>query len=134
MDGYNASAPQEMSDTRRLLERRRAQLAGAMSEDMVGNFDADPIGTLSKLSDPDLRQMALDYVNAKAVYDGMIQWVRDDIDERIALSDAMVDRRVHKQSGQIQTVTTVDGREVYLVDGEVQMYEDGSPIAGGVDV
>lgn len=131
MDGYSATAPQEMNDAKRMLDLQRQRLASALSEDVVHDFDADPIGALSRTHDPDTRRIAADYVNAKAVYDGMIQRVRDDIDGRIAQSDAMIDGRVNRTTGMIQPATMrSDGKEtqVYVVDGELAMFEDGSGV------
>lgn len=122
---------QEMGDAKRMLDLQRQRLASALSEDVVHDFDTDPIGALSRTHDPDTRLIAADYVNAKAVYDGMIQRVRDDIDGRIAQSDAMIDGRVNRTTGMIQPATMrSDGKEtqVYVVDGELAMFEDGSGI------
>lgn len=123
--------PQEMNDAKRMLDLQRQRLASALSEDVVHDFDTDPIGALSRTADPDTRLIAADYVNAKAVYDGMIQRVRDDIDGRIAQSDAMIDGRVNRTTGMIHPATMrSDGKEtqVYVVDGEIAMFEDGSGI------
>ncbi len=129
MDGYSATTPQEMNDARIMLERQRKRLASALSEDDIHEFDADPIGSLSGTSDPDLRRIAADYVNAKAVYDGMIQRVRDDIDSRVEQSEAMIDSRVNRETGMIQPATMkVDDRKVYIVNGTVSMYDDGTGV------
>ncbi len=129
MDGYAATTPQEMNDAKRMLDLQRQRLASALSDDMVQEYDADPIGALSRTADPELRRIAADYVNAKQVYDGMIQRVRDDMDGRIAQSDAMIDSRVNRETGMIQPATMkIDDRAVYIVNGTVSMYEDGTGV------
>ncbi|WP_301904160.1 LPD38 domain-containing protein [uncultured Duncaniella sp.] len=129
MDGYTATTPQEMNDAKRMLDLQRQRLASSLSEDVVPEFDADPIGALSRTHDSELRRIAADYVNAKQVYDGMIQRVRDDIDGRIAQSDAMIDSRVNRETGMIQPATLkLDDRQVYIVNGTVSMYEDGTGV------
>lgn len=131
MDGYSAETPQEMNDAKRMLALQRQRLASSLSEDVIPEFDADPIGALSRTHDSELRRIASDYVNAKQVYEGMIQRVRDDIDGRIAQSDAMIDSRVNHQTGMIQPATMkIDDRKVYIVNGTVSMYDDGS----GIDI
>ncbi len=131
MDGYTATTPQEMNDAKRMLDLQRQRLASSLSDDMVEEYDADPIGALSRTIDPELRRIAADYVNAKQVYDGMIQRVRDDVDARIAQSDAMIDSRVNRETGMIQPATLkLDDRQVYIVNGTVSMFEDGT----GVDI
>ena len=133
MDGYSASSPQEMNDAKKMLDLQRQRLASALSEDLVQDFDNDPIGALSITHDPELRRIASDYVNAKMVYDGMIQRVRDDIDGRIARSDAMIDSRINRETGMLQPATvrdvdSSDGRRVYIVNGSVAMYDDGTGV------
>ena len=126
-----AGEPEAMRDARMYLELQRGRVVSALSEDMVREFDADPIGALSCVREPELRRIVADYVNAKQVYDGMIQRVRDDIDGRIAQSDAAIDARVNRDSGKIEPATMrIDDREVYVVSGRVAMFDDGS----GVDV
>ena len=133
MDGYSASTPQEMNDAKKMLDLQRGRLASALSEDLVQDFDNDPIGALSVTHDPELRVIAADYVNAKMVYDGMIQRVRDDIDGRIARSDAMIDSRINRETGMLQPATvrdvdSSDGRRVYIVNGSVAKYDDGTGV------
>ncbi|MCM1356412.1 MAG: strawberry notch C-terminal domain-containing protein [Staphylococcus sp.] len=129
MDGYTATTPQEMNDAKRMLDLQRQRLASSLSDDVVPEFDADPIGALSRTHDPELKRIAADYVNAKQVYDGMIQRVRDDIDGRIAQSDTMIDSRVNRETGMIQPATLkLDNRQVYIVNGTVSMYEDDAGI------
>lgn len=129
MDGYSATTPQEMNDAKRMLDLQRQRLASSLSDDMVQEYDADPIGALSRTTDPELRRIAADYVNAKQVYDGMIQRVRDDLDGRIAQSDAMIDSRVNRETGMIQPATMkIDDRPIYIVNGTVSMYEDGTGV------
>ena len=129
MDGYTASTPQEMNDAKKMLDLQHGRLASALSEDLVQSFDNDPIGALSVTHDPELRRIASDYVNAKMVYDGMIQRVRDDVDGRIAQSNAMIDSRINRETGMIQPATMkADDRRVYIVNGTVSMFEDGTGV------
>lgn len=125
IDGYSATTPQEMVDARLEMERQRVKLVSSMSEDIADEFDADPLDALARTYDPEIREIASKYVNAKMVYDGMIQRVRDDIDGRIAQSDAMIDGRVNRDTGMIQGATLTDGKEVYVVNGNVAMLDDG---------
>ena len=62
MDGYAATTPQEMNDAKRMLDLQRQRLAASLSDDMVHEYDADPIGALSRTADPELRRIAADYV------------------------------------------------------------------------
>lgn len=126
------SDPQAMNDAKREMERARQKFVNSSSEDFVsGHFDgADAVDNLLNLGpDPELRQQAADYVNAKAVYEGMIQRVRDDVDGRVAQSDAMIESRVNRETGMIQpAVYGPDKKTVYIINGTVAMSDDGSGI------
>lgn len=132
--GYDVSDPEEMNYAKKMLQRQRQRLASSLSEDAIMEFDEDPIKALAKWGyDHSLHEPMADYVNAKMVYDGMIQRVRDDIDGRIARSDAMIDSRINRETGMLQPATvrdvdSSDGRRVYIVNGSVAMYDDGTGI------
>lgn len=131
-DGYEVSTPQEMNDARNAWEYQREQVKSVLSDDEIAGLDSNPVGTMNEMRATglyDTAQMdaALDYVNAKATYDGMIQSVRDDIDEKIAMSDAMINGRVNQASGMIQpAVMGLDDRQVYVVGGTLAVNDDGT--------
>lgn len=134
--GYDVSDPEEMNEAKKMLDlqRQRQRLASSLSEDAIMEFDEDPIKALAKWGyDHSLHEPMADYVNAKMVYDGMIQRVRDDIDGRIARSDAMIDSRINRETGMLQPATvrdvdSSDGRRVYIVNGSVAKYDDGTGV------
>lgn len=132
--GYDVSDPEEMNYAKKMLDLQRQRLASSLSEDAIMEFDEDPIKALAKWGyDHSLHEPMADYVNAKMVYDGMIQRVRDDIDGRIARSDAMIDSRINRETGMLQPATvrdvdSSDGRRVYIVNGSVAMYDDGTGV------
>ena len=132
IDGYNARSEEEMQDARNMYELQRQKAEQALSPEVLAEIDADPIGALQDLvDDSEAGQTAIDYINAKQVYDGMIQRVRDDIDSRIDQSNAMIDSRVNRASGMIQGATMKvqndDGkdRRVYVLDGNLATLPDG---------
>lgn len=131
-DGYNTTTPQEMNDARNAWEYQREQVKSVLSDDEIAGLDSNPAGALNEMRATglyDTAQMdaALDYVNAKATYDGMIQSVRDDIDEKIAMSDAMINGRVNQATGMIQpAVMGLDDRQVYVVGGTLAVNDDGT--------
>ena len=124
--------PEAMRDVGMSVDRERQRLVAATSEEYVAeHFDkGNALDNLAALDmDDELRGIALDYVNAKQVYDGMIQGVRDDIDFRIAQSDAIIDSRVNRETGQIYpAIMKIDNRPVYIVNGKVTMLEDGTGV------
>ena len=132
IDGYNARSEEEMQDARNMYELQRQKAEQALSPEVLAEIDADPIGALQDLvDDSEAGQTAIDYINAKQVYDGMIQRVRDDIDSRIGQSNAMIDSRVNRASGMIQGATMKvqndegKDRRVYVLDGNLATLPDG---------
>ena len=135
MDGYNAQSDVEMQDARSMYELQRQKAEQALPPEQLAVIDEDPMGALQNLGDDQAtNQTIIDYINAKQVYDGMIQRVRDDIDGRIDQSNAMIDSRTNRTTGMIQGATMKvqdeEGNDcrVYVLDGNLAIYEDGTGI------
>ena len=135
MDGYNARSNEEMQDARNMYELQRQKAEQSLASEQIDEIDNDPIGALHNLGgDEAVNRTVIDYINAKQVYDGMLQRVRDDIDGRIDQSNAMIDNRVNRTTGMIQSATLKvqddegNDRRVYVVDGNLATYEDGTGI------
>ena len=139
MNGYNAHSAEEMQDASNMYIMKRGDLAalfGLESASETEDFVGDPLAFAERLlAEGDSRLGAvLDYVNARMVYEGMMQRVRDDIDSRVASAEALVDSRVNRTTGMIEGATlkvqTEDGndRRVYVVGGKLSAYEDGTGI------
>lgn len=135
MDGYNAQSDVEMQDARTMYELQRQKAEQALTPEELDGIDNDPIGALRNLGDDEaINQTVIDYINAKQVYDGMIQRVRDDIDSRIDQSNTMIDSRVNRATGMIQGATLKvqddegNDRKVYVLDGNLVTYDDGTGI------
>ena len=130
-NGYSLEDSQERNDAKNMLDYQRQKAIDALGE--IKGLDEDPITTIQTMREggftPEQIQTAIDYVNAKATYDGMIQRVQDDIDGRIAMSDAMIESRQHHDDGMIHPATMkTDDRKVYVIGGKLVMNEDGSGI------
>ena len=132
--GYEAN-DEQLNDIKNGYEFQRQRLSAIVDDDYLQSFDNAPVNTLvGILSDgnswtDEEKQTAIDYVNAKAAYDGMIHRVQDDIDGRIAMSDAMIESRQHHDDGMIHPATMkTDDRKVYVIGGKLVMNEDGTMI------
>ena len=145
--GYNATEQEDMEDAKNAYDMHRQLVENNFDEwtlsALDGNetdFNGEPYNPLQILGnmayDPvvgnaftdEQRKIAADYLNAKARYDGMLQRVRDDIDSRISASDAAIDQRTNRM-GYIRPATMkLDDRRVYVMDGNLVMYDDGSMI------
>lgn len=135
LDGYNVTSSQEMNDAKNLYEYHRTQVADLADENMFAMIEENPIAALEfvngneQWSDED-KSSVIDYINAKQVYNGMIQRVRDDIDGRVEQSNSMIDARVNRKTGMIQGATMKqDERKVYVVSGNLVPYADGSGVS-----
>lgn len=135
LDGYNIISSQEMNDAKNMYEYQRARVADLVDESMFAMIEENPIAALEfvngneQWNDED-KVSVIDYINAKQVYDGMIQRVRDDIDGRIEQSNSMIDARVNRNTGMIQGATMKqDERKVYVISGKLVPYDDGSGVS-----
>lgn len=135
LDGYNVTSSQEMNDAKNLYEYHRTQVADLADENMFAMIEENPIAALEfvngneQWSDED-KSSVIDYINAKQVYNGMIQRVRDDIDGRVEQSNSMIDARVNRKTGMIQGATMKqDERKVYVLSGTLVLYADGSGVS-----
>lgn len=135
LDGYNVTSSQEMNDAKNLYEYHRTQVAHLADESMFAMIEENPIAALEfvngneQWSDED-KSSVIDYINAKQVYNGMIQRVRDDIDGRVEQSNSMIDARVNRKTGMIQGATMKqDERKVYVLSGTLVPYTDGSGVS-----
>lgn len=134
IDGYNIADPQEMTDAKNMRDYQLQRVSAIVDENTLGFLDAHPLNALEEMRSNGIwgeseLETVLDYLNAKQVYEGMIQRVRDDIDARVEQSNAMVDARTNRTTGMIQGATMkLDDRRVYVVSGNLVPYADGSGI------
>ena len=123
-NGYELASEQEMNDARNMYQAQKARL-----QQTIGVDDIDETQALQQDDLPyseEEKQTIMDYLNAKATYDGMIQRVRDDIDSRIEAANTQIDLNTNATTGRIHSAVTSDDRKVYIVGGNVKLHDDGS--------
>ncbi len=132
IDGYSIESPQEMNDAKNMYNYQRQRVSAIVDEDLLAFMDSNPMNALEEvrsngLWNDEARATILDYLNAKHVYDGMIQRVRDDIDTSISTTVAMIEARRHREDGLLhKAIMKIDNREVFVVNGNVATMEDGT--------
>ena len=132
-DGYNAE-DERLAPIKDEYEMQLKKMENSYGEDspIIDEIDEDPISYAEKVrakGDEAHAEEILEYANAKAAYDGMIQRVRDDLDNKIEDSNAAVDERTNKEDGLIYPATMKqDDRKVYIVKGNVVMHDDGNGV------
>lgn len=127
--GYEAN-DEQLNDIKNGYEFQRQKAIDTFGE--IKGFDEDPITTLQTMREggftPEQIQIAIDYVNAKAAYDGMIARVGDDIDSRINASNSLVDSHTNKEDGMVHPVTSKTDQKMYIVGGQVVMNAEGTGV------
>lgn len=131
-NGYSLEEPQELNDAKNMYEYQRSRLieSGIVDEALIDDDSADLKSWAfyyQNNHDTGAANRILDYLNAKATYDGMIQHVRDDIADRVTASDAAIDSHTHSD-GFVRPATLTTDRKVYIVNGIVTMQEDGKAV------
>lgn len=132
-DGYNAEderlAP--IKDEYEMQLRKMENTYGEGSA-IIDEIDNDPIAYINNViekGDEAHAQEIVEYANAKAAYDGMIQRVRDDLDSKITESNTEIEQRANRDTGQIVPATMkTDDRKVYIVSGNIVMHDDGKGV------
>ncbi|WP_315396529.1 LPD38 domain-containing protein [Hoylesella nanceiensis] len=131
--GYHATED-ELANIKNELELRHRQLTETFKDDpsALQQIEDDPKAFLQGLKESEVGGEKAKVINAyeetRAAYDGMIQRVKDNIDDAITENNTIIEQRTH-QDGNIYSATMkLDDRKVYVVGGNVQMNEDGKGI------
>ena len=132
--GYNTTDPAAMNDAKNRLAAAQQKLDGIFGENTnaqqildAKKEDGSPYFTAND------RKAAQAVVNAQQEYEGMMQRVRDDIDDEVQQTGAIYDSRTNDQ-GVIQSATlkaqNPDGtdKKVYITSGNVVMTDDGKSV------
>lgn len=118
-DGYNAESGEvaEMTDN---YNRQRLKVESTFSPETVTEIDNDPISLLDSgsINGEDM-QTVIDYVNAKARYDGIMQRNSDDaetgVDHRNLHSDGMIHAAMLYPSAE----SGEQPQEVFIIKGDI---------------
>ena len=135
-EGYGTTEPTERQMAYRRLNETRAKVAQLLEleegEDLDEAMGNDPIGYIHTLEEqgftPEQIQPVLDYANAQATYEGMMQQREDRANEQADAVKREVRQITHRQNGQIQKATLDGEREVYVLNGKVVLYPDGTGV------
>ena len=126
-NGYTLSTPQEVHDAKLMFEYQEAMLQKALG---TSDIDIDTImlgNEMGTLTD-EQKSVAMDYLNAKATFDGVIDRVRDDIDSRISSVENAIDASTNRDTGMLQPASLVDDRPVHIISGIIRLTPDGTMV------
>lgn len=131
--GYHATED-ELANIKNKLELRHRQLAETFKDDPTAlqQIEEDPKAFLQGLKESEVGGEKAKVINAyeetRAAYDGMIQRVKDNIDDAITENNTVIEQRTHQDGNIYPATMKLDDRKVYVVGGNVQMNEDGKGI------
>lgn len=127
IQGHEASDEQK-NDIKTRYEYTEQQLSEALGTEDVSGYSVDDfLDNKENLNDKQ-KQAAIDYLNAKSAYNGMISQVKDNINDAIKASDMAIDNHTHEDGNIYPATMKVDNRKVYIVGGHAQMNDDGTGI------
>ncbi|MBQ1981511.1 MAG: hypothetical protein II226_09520, partial [Alistipes sp.] len=132
-NGRSLESPEEKSDATTALDVATQEFRERFGLGEDGDVDtylgANPYETarLEYDKDPELGQVALNYIYAKSNVDGIIDSTKDQIKQRISEATSLIDSRINKTDGMIHpAILRENGKPVYIIDGDVKMFDDGS--------
>ncbi|MBF1421631.1 LPD38 domain-containing protein [Hoylesella nanceiensis] len=131
--GYHATED-ELANIKNELELRHRQLTETFKDDpsALQQIEEDPKAFLQGLKESEVGGEKAKVINAyeetRAAYDGMIQRVKDNIDDAITENNNVIEQRTHQDGNIYPATMKLDDRKVYVVGGNVQMNEDGKGI------
>ena len=67
-----------------------------------------------------------DYLDSKSRYEGMLYAVQDKVNDAVDDSNKSIDERTHTDGTLIKATMNVDDRQVYIVNGNIVLRDDGS--------
>ena len=132
--GTELTEPKDMNEAKTMMDYQHDRLSAIASDMIVEEFENNPLGALQGIINSEYwtdeeKQVAMNYVNARMTYEGMIDRVNDDIDSQITASDAMIDKRANREDPSVVIPATLtDDRQVSIVSGNVVMLDDGTGV------
>ncbi len=106
------------------------EVFGTEAPERLWDFEHDPWGLASDAElTEDQREAVLDYINAKAALDGVLNASQDAAERKRQEVERAIERRTHKENHVIiPAVLKVNDRQVYIVKGRVEVFADGSGV------
>ena len=136
-DGYNATDVADRKDVKMRHDELRGELSFATDEDFKILDDSPTVAKEAVMSHDDWsenqKEQALAYINAKEALAGVVDRIKEDADSMEAQQHEELKQKQHTD-GALHPATLKEtdekghGKEVFIVDGHVQMTEDGSMV------
>ena len=131
--GNDATDAADMQDIKNTYDLQLQQASQQLTPEIIAEIDSNPVNAISALRERgELSQPAINYINARQAYIGMMQRIDDDINEAIEQNNSIVDKRTNKDTGLLQEATLKvqndDGtdRRVHIIKGNIALRDDGT--------
>lgn len=136
--GYNMTEPEQRERAMRDIRYRRSRVAEVFGREDIDEMLEDELGTSDPAEVLDLlgesrfdtneRAVIADYINARETGDSVMRRMEDDLRAAIEKENAFIDKVSH-EDGYVRPATMkAEGRQVYIVKGNVELSEDGTVI------
>ena len=136
-DGYNATDVADRKDVKMRHDELRGELSFATDEDFKILDDSPTVAKEAVMSHDDWsenqKEQALAYINAKEALAGVVDRINEDADYMAAQQREELKQKQHTD-GALHPATLKEkdeeghDKEVFIIDGHVQMTEDGSMV------
>lgn len=136
--GYNTTEPKDMQDLMHNMDYQRERISDFANSNDMAILDGNPTEAFDAIRSnnqwsEEEKEIATEYVNARNSHVAMLQRINDDAD---ALAKEGIERmrRMRHSDGSIRPATLKEkdeeghDKQVYVVDGNVQMLPDGTMV------
>lgn len=136
--GYNTTEPKDMQDLIHNMDYQRERISNFANSDDMAILDGNPTEAFDAIRSnnqwsEEQKEIATEYVNARNSHVAMLQRINDDAD---ALANEGIERMRQMQhaDGSLHSATLKEtdengqDKQVYVVEGNVQMMADGSMV------
>ena len=136
--GYGSTDITDMQDIKHGMDYQNERVASFADASLMSVLNGNPMDAIDAIRsneqlNEEQKQIAIDYVNAKNTHNALLQRINDDADA-LAEEDREKAKQMQHTDGLFRTATLKEkdneghDKQVYIVDGNVQMMPDGTMV------
>mgnify|MGYP006987710768 CR=1 FL=1 len=126
-EGYEATNEQKNAIRRayRRAKKKFDSVFGEQAKELLA-LDENELFMLTDEMTTKKANAIYDYLDSKSKYEGMLYAVQDKVNDAVDDSNKSIDERTHTDGTLIKATMNVDDRQVYIVNGNIVLRDDGS--------
>jgi site-specific DNA-cytosine methylase len=126
-EGYEATNEQKNAIRRayRRAKKKFDSVFGEQAKELLA-LDENELFMLTDEMTTKKANAIYDYLDSKSRYEGMLYAVQDKVNDAVDDSNKSIDERTHTDGTLIKATMNVDDRQVYIVNGNIVLRDDGS--------